>query len=84
MHQSLRVVNERFHEVRELMARLFERDTDFRDLCEDYEACADTVTRLQLRGSASEAMRTEYTALLLRLERELLRYLEEHPDRAAS
>jgi hypothetical protein len=84
MHPSLRVVNERFQGVRDRTARLFERDTDFRDLCEEYEACAHTVTRLQGCGAASEAMRIEYTVLLLRLERELLRYLEEHPDRAES
>jgi hypothetical protein len=79
VHSSLRVVNERFQQVREQAALLFERDESFRDLCEDYEACAKTVARLESCRSTSEAIRSEYAALLLRLERELLRYLEEHP-----
>jgi hypothetical protein len=79
MHPSLRLVNERFQEVREQAIRLFERDETFRDLCEDYEACALTLARLE-PGTASEGLRNEYAALLLRLERELLRYLEEHPE----
>jgi hypothetical protein len=84
VHSSLTVVNERFQRVREKAALLFERDESFRDLCEDYEACATTVARLETRGLSSEAMRREYAALLLRLERELLRYLEEHPAREES
>jgi uncharacterized protein YdcH (DUF465 family) len=79
MHPSLKFLNERFHEVRDEMARLFERDEDFRELCEDYKSCAQTVARLQSSGLTTEGLRKEYSALLLRLERELLRYLEEHP-----
>jgi len=84
VHSSLQVVNDRFQQVRERAALLFERDENFRDLCEDYEACARTVARLETSCGSSEAMRREYTALLLRLERELLRYLEEHPARRES
>jgi hypothetical protein len=84
VHSSLLVVNERFQRVREQTALLFERDENFRDLCDDYEACAKTVARLESCRSTSEGMRSEYAALLLRLERELLRYLEEHPARRES
>jgi hypothetical protein len=77
---SLRLVSERFEQVRGRAALLFERDEGFRDLCEDYELCVRTVARLESEGSSSEGMRHEYAALLLRLERELLRYLEEHPE----
>jgi hypothetical protein len=69
-----------FPHVCERAAVLFERDETFRELCEDYEACAATVVRLQ-SCDPSEGMCREYAALLLRLERELLRYLEEHADR---
>jgi hypothetical protein len=79
MRPSLKLVNDRFHQVRDEMSRLFERDEDFRELCEDYETCALTVTRLRSCGLTSEGLRKEYSALLLRLECELLRYLEEHP-----
>jgi len=82
MHPSLRLVNERFQHVQERAVRLFECDESFRDLCEEYEACAGSVARLESCVS-SQALRDEYAALLLRIEHELLRYLEEHPDHGA-
>jgi hypothetical protein len=84
LHSSLALLSERFPHVRETAERLYENDESFRDLCQDYEACAGTVARLESCGSSSAAMRKEYTALLMRLERELLRFLEEHPDRGGS
>ena len=79
MHSSLRLVNERFQQVREQATRLFDLDADFRDLCEEYEACTQMMIRLEASGPSSAGMRNEYASLLLRLERELLRYLVEHP-----
>jgi hypothetical protein len=79
MHQALRLVSERFRQMGGDAARLFEDDDSFRDLCEEYEVCTRTVTRLEAMESPSQEMLNEYKALLLRLERELLRYLEEHP-----
>lgn len=76
----MRLVSERFEQVRVRVAELFGRSEDFRDLCEDYEACAVTLTRLEAETSSSSDLRNEYAALLLRLERELLRFLEEHRD----
>ena len=81
MHSSLRLVNERFARVREEATRLFERDPNFRDVCEEYETCARTLDRLRSGAAASQRMRDEYGALLLRVEHELLRYLEERADR---
>ena len=80
MDSSLKLVSERFGHVRERAAELFARDEDFRDLCEDYEACARTLTRLESESGSSSDLRDEYAALLLRVERELLRFLEEHRD----
>jgi hypothetical protein len=79
MPLPLGFVNERFQQVRDHAGSLFESDENFRDLCEDYEDCARTLARLESSSSSSRPMFDEYTALLLRLERELLRYLEEHP-----
>ena len=78
IHPSMKFVCERFHYVREQAISAFARDADFRDLCEEYATCARTVERLQEHGPA--ALCREYGALLLRLEREMLRYLEEHSD----
>lgn len=77
MPSSLQLVSEQFPHLRERVACLFERDETFRELCEDYEACSYALGRQE----ASEALRREYAALRLRLEFELLGYLQvaEHP-----
>jgi hypothetical protein len=76
MPSSLQLVSEQFPHLRERVACLFERDDVFRELCEDYETCAVALSR-----QASEALRSEYAALRLRLETELLRHLHEDADR---
>ena len=83
-HVSLRLVSDRLQQVEQQARRLFERDADFRDLCDEYEACTESLAHLQSGGLATQGLRNEYTALLLRLERELLRCLEEHRDREES
>jgi hypothetical protein len=78
MHPSLRAVTTRLSHVQERVAHLFERDEEFRELCEEYLCCTETMSRIESSAGSSRAMLHEYSALLLRLERELLRYLEEH------
>ncbi len=73
MTPSLQRVSEQFPHLRERVACLFERDDIFRELCEDYEACAQALS-LQARN---EDLRREYSALRLRLETELLAYVNE-------
>jgi hypothetical protein len=80
MHPALTVVNERFPHVRDRAVQLFEHDEDFRELCEEYQACTETTTRLESSDAAPAGVRNEYAVLRLRLERELLRFLEEHPN----
>jgi hypothetical protein len=79
-HPSLTLVGERFAPLRDRAVRAFERDLDFRDLCDEYEACVKTLASHEGSQRSWEALRREYSALLLRVERELLRYLDEHPD----
>jgi hypothetical protein len=79
MQPSLNIVTGRFPNVRDQAARLFDDDENFRELCEEYRACSEAVCRCEGGGLPSEAMRNEYKVLLLRLEGELLRYLEAHP-----
>lgn len=79
MHPCLKVVTRRFPQVGEQVVRLFERDEDFHDVCLEYQVCQESVERLEASGPSAEGLRNEYAALLLRLERELLRHLEEHP-----
>ena len=80
MHPSLRVVTGRLPQIKERDVHLFERDEDFHDICLEYEACTETVSRLETTGLSAEGLRKEYTALLLRLEHELLRYVENVPN----
>ena len=81
MLSSLKLVSERFEHLRDHAVRMFELDENFRDLCDEYEACSGTVARLESSGVSSDNLRNEYAALMLRLEYELLRYLEEHSRR---
>jgi hypothetical protein len=63
---------ERLPHVRELSQPLL-RDSDvFRELCEEYEVCTDALERLA-QSDTNAALLTEYSALRLRLEGELLR-----------
>ena len=78
MHLALRVVTGRFPNVREQAEFAFEHDESFRELCEEYQACTETIARLQSSAGSSDAVRKEYGALLFRLEAELLRYMENH------
>jgi hypothetical protein len=73
MAPSLQRVSEQFPHLRERVACLFERDDIFRELCEDYEACAQALSQQE----RNEDLRREYSALRLRLETELLAYLQE-------
>jgi hypothetical protein len=79
LNSSVRLLNERFPHVRDRATCLFEQDETFRELCDDYAACVGTVARLEAGDLSSACLRKEYAALQLRLERELLRYLEERP-----
>jgi hypothetical protein len=70
---------ERFPLLQERASALFARDETFRDMCEDYDTCAETLARLESSPAKPEGLRAEYAALLLRLEGELLRHLGERP-----
>ena len=73
MTPSLQRVSEQFPHLRERVACLFERDDIFRELCEDYEACAQALSQQERNAD----LRREYSALRLRLETELLGFLEQ-------
>jgi hypothetical protein len=68
---------QRFPHVYAVSAQLLERHETFRELCEEYEACTEALERLS-HGEPDAAIVREYSALRLRLEGELLRYISEH------
>jgi hypothetical protein len=84
MHPALKRMCDRFPLLREQAAYRFVSDESFRDMCEDYDACAETLVRLESSDPPPGGMLAEYTALLLRLERELLRHLAERQERGES
>jgi hypothetical protein len=73
MTRPLQLVSEQFPHVRQRVACLYERDELFRELCEDYEVCTQALARQE----SNEGLRREYAALRLRLETELLGYVQQ-------
>ena len=78
-HPALRRACERFPLLQERASALFSWDETFRDMCEDYDTCAETLAQMESSAAAPPGLRAEYAALLLRLEGELLRHLGERP-----
>ena len=77
LRKCLDLLRERFPHINGVSLQLLERDETFRELCEEYVACTEVVERLTRSGS-DEALRREYSALRLRVERELLGYISGH------
>jgi hypothetical protein len=73
----VKLLLERFPHVRDISLQLLLQQETFRELCEEYEACTQAAERLA-QTESNEALRKEYSALRLRLEGELLRYISEH------
>ena len=80
---SMKLLLERFPHVQALALKRAEKQDSFRELCEEYWACNQVLTRLE-RPDAEENLRAEYGALRLRLEGELLRYIAEQSSRAGT
>jgi hypothetical protein len=80
MTSPLQLVSQQFPLLQGRVTWRFEHDELFRELCQDYEACVEASTRLEATKDGPEALRREYVALRLRLETELLRYLQETDD----
>ena len=79
----MKLLNDRFPHVQALALKRCEQLESFRELCEEYWACSQVLARLE-RPNAEESLRSEYGALRLRLEGELLRYIAEESSRAGS
>ena len=79
----MKLLLERFPHVQALALKRCEKQDSFRELCEEYWACSQVLARLERPGN-EESLRSEYSALRLRLEGELLRYIAEQSSRAGS
>lgn len=76
-HACIRLLLERFPHLQAISVQLLERHETFRELCEEYAACTEVIERLS-HCATDDAIAKEYSALRLRLESELLRYISEH------
>lgn len=79
----VKLLTERFPHVKAVALQLLMQQETFRELCEEYEACTKAAERLEGATAADDRLRKEYSALRLRLEAELLRYIAEHPQNQA-
>jgi hypothetical protein len=68
---------ERFPHIRQMSQELLKDSESFRELCEEYEACTSVIQRLA-HSEADAALLSEYSALRLRLEGELLRCISSY------
>jgi hypothetical protein len=79
----MKLLLERFPHMQALALKRCEQHDSFRELCDEYQACTEVLARLERPGYEQE-LRSEYGALRLRLEGELLRYIAEQSMRAGS
>ncbi len=79
----MKLLLERFPHVQALALKRCEQQDSFRELCDEYRACSEVLARLE-RPGAEQDLRSEYGALRLRLEGELLRCFAEQSARAGS
>ena len=79
----MKLLHERFPHVQALALKRCEQQDSFRELCEEYSACTEVLARLE-RPDGEASLRSEYGALRLRLEGELLRYIAEQSVRAGT
>jgi hypothetical protein len=75
--RCVQLLLDRFPHVREVSEQLLNDSEAFRELCEEYQACTEAIERLG-HSAASAGLLTEYLALRLRLEGELLRCVRDH------
>jgi len=86
---SVLAVLRRFPSQWESVESLYAENDSFRDLCEDYRDAVEALRRLEAPGrSQNRELQSEYRALCLHLETEMLRYLEAEqreaePDRGS-
>ena len=73
--RALQAAQERFRGNRDTVARLFNDDDSFHELCVDYMECVESERRFAAAGAPAEALHKEYVALKLDLECAILRYI---------
>jgi len=78
IHPSLFLIIKRFPEHKEIIQRLYWKNENFREACEDHQKCADAMKYWdQSESEEAPARREELVALLRELEEEIEQDLQE-------
>ena len=65
----------RFPEKADTLTKLFNKDENFRELCEDYYLCMGAINKIIISNTQNRNIMREYKDALKELELEMLLYL---------
>ena len=77
MNDKVHHIRKRFHEKKDSIDRLLEKNSEFRALCEDYNVCVKAFAYwTKSQDPEAETRRKEYRTLIRELEEEVTQTLE--------
>ena len=68
------VIN-KFPDKANTLTKLFKKDENFREICEDYYLCVEAINKIIITNSQKKKILKEYKNALKELELEMLMYL---------
>jgi len=79
VHPSIFLVIKRFPDRKGPILKLYQTNTSFQGMCEDYQACTDALTRWnKMESSEAVVRRKEYGGLIQSLESEIKTFLSKY------
>ena len=74
------VVKDNFPVHAHTIESLFNRNSDFRGLCEDYHLCIQSIDKFHKEFSDHQSLLIQYEILRKQLEKELLEFIQKFTD----
>lgn len=78
MQKELSIILEKFPEFRRKILELFEKNEDFKSLCEDYWKCKKVISKTREHLLEDTQMENQYVQMSADLEQDVLRFLKMH------
>jgi len=72
----LNTILDKFPEKANILNKLFQKDEDFREICEDYVLCLNSIGKIIITNKRKDRILIEYKNTLIELEIEMLDYLK--------